>query len=192
MEDFKNYLNLLSPISNHSWEALKAFFKESELKKGEYFIHEGEIEYEFGFLAEGIMRAFYTNNEGKEYNKKFFTFPSIVGSYSSLITNKPSLFSQQALTRCRLFTANYTSLVNLYDSYPDLERWARMYAERYFVENEKKEVEIVLLEASERYLNFRANYPGLENKISQFHIASYLGISPTHLSRIRKEYYRRS
>jgi hypothetical protein len=75
--------------------------------------------------------------------------------------------------------------VNLYNTFPALERFARKLAESYFVLKEKREIELVLLEAGERYLIFQKEFPGLENRIPQYHIASYLGITPTQLSRIR-------
>ena len=97
-------------------------------------------------------------------------------------------FAQQALTDCVIYTCDFASLTNLYDECQDLERFARKIAEHYFLEKEKKEIEIVLLDASQRYILFKEEFPTLEQLISQFHIASYLGISATQLSRIRKQF----
>jgi CRP-like cAMP-binding protein len=73
----------------------------------------------------------------------------------------------------------------LYDQFEGLERIARKLAENYFMVKEQREIELVLLDASQRYRLFQQEYPGLENRIPQYHIASYLGITPTQLSRIR-------
>lgn len=162
------------------------FFSIRELKKGDFFSREGQIAKELAFLNSGVVRAFYTSQTGKEYTKRFFTSPSIIGSYSSLITETPSLYSQQALTTCNIFVANYKQVLELYDAHLDLERLARKFAENSFVFNEIKELEVVLLDATERYFRFKKEYPDLEEIIPQYHIASYLGISPTQLSRIRK------
>ncbi len=187
MQELRAYLNSFSPIQDKAWEALLECFTRSSLKKGEFFIREGEIAKSFGFLKSGVVRAFYRSSSMMEYNKRFFTVPSIVGSYSSLITGKPSLFSQQALLDCELMTAEYQSMVKLYDSFPDLERLGRRFAENFFVRNEQKEIEMALQNADTRYENFHIEHPGLEQLIAQYHIASYLGISPTQLSRVRKK-----
>ncbi|WP_441823560.1 Crp/Fnr family transcriptional regulator [Maribacter spongiicola] len=164
---------------------MKKLFTEHSLKKGEFFLKEGEVAKNFGFVKQGVVRAFYRNNEGIEYNKHFFTKNNMIGGYSSLVTQLPNTINQQALTDCDLLIGNYRKLTDLLDKHQDLERLLRKIAERYFVDKEKREVEIVLLEANKRYAIFQTEYPQLEQLIPQYHIASYLGITPTQLSRIR-------
>ncbi|HRI59666.1 MAG TPA: hypothetical protein PK228_08080, partial [Saprospiraceae bacterium] len=130
---------------------------------------------------------YFTNREGQEYNKQFFVGPSSIGGYSSLLTGKPHLIPQQALTDCVIWTADYRAISSLFDNFTDLERLARKIAEYYFLEKEKKELEIVLLDANERYRIFQKEFPDVEQLIPQYHIASYLGISAVQLSRIRHQ-----
>jgi len=158
-----------------------------KLSAGEFFVKEGEYAKYFGFLESGIMRAFFVNQEGKEYNKNFFIGPSIIGAYTSLLTNKRNKIAQQALTECAGYKASYDAITQLYDTHQDIERLSRKIAEHYFLEKEKKELEIALLDADKRYLILQEEYPDLEQKIPQYHIASYLSISPTQLSRIRRK-----
>ncbi|MDW7693043.1 Crp/Fnr family transcriptional regulator [Flammeovirgaceae bacterium SG7u.111] len=185
MKDLYNFLNTISLIQENTWNEVKTLFTECSLKKGEFFLKEGEVAKNFGFLQQGVVRAFYRNNEGVEYNKHFFTKNNMIGGYSSLVTQLPNSINQQALTDCDLLIGNYRKLTDLLDKYQDLERLLRKIAERYFVDKEKREVEIVLLEANKRYAIFQSEYPQLEQLIPQYHIASYLGITPTQLSRIR-------
>ncbi|MEI7584027.1 Crp/Fnr family transcriptional regulator [Runella sp.] len=187
MNELRTYFNAISPITDETWEKVRVLFSESQLKKSQLFIDEGQIAAKIGFLKSGVVRAFYRNSEGTEYNKHFFVPHSIVGGYASLITGKPNKIVQQALTDCQLLTADFRELSALYNSLPDLERVARKLAEFYFVDKEEREIEIVLLDADKRYAIFQKQYPGLEQIISQYHIASYLGITPTQLSRIRKK-----
>lgn len=187
MTNLKQFLYTLSPISELTWQQVKPLFAETTLKKGDYFIEEDQLATQFAFVQSGVIRGFYRDKQGTEYNKHFFVAPSIASGYTSLITGKPNQISQQALTDCLLLQANYQTFTALYDTYPDLERVGRRFAERYFVEKERKEIEIVLLDAENRYRLFLENYPGLEQHIPQYHIASYLGITPTQLSRIRKK-----
>ena len=187
VSDIQTFFNSLSPVSNESWEQFFALFTPKILKKGDYFITSGQTAKEIGFLETGVVRAFYRNNEGTEYNKHFFVNPCFIGGYSSLITGTPNQINQQALTECKILTAKYADIQSLYKTCPDIERAARILAELFFVQKEQREIEIVLLDADKRYEIFQKDFPQLEQQIPQYHIASYLGITPTQLSRIRKK-----
>jgi CRP-like cAMP-binding protein len=188
MNELKDYFNAISTLNESTWNKIFPFFKEDRLLKNEYFAKENKTARQIAFLKTGVVRAFFINQEGKDYNKQFFVGQSIIGAYTSLLTGNLNLIAQQALTDCVIYTCDYASLVKLYDEYPDLERFARKIAEYYFLEKEKKEIEIVLLDASQRYVLFKKEFPTLEQLITQFHIASYLGISATQLSRIRRQF----
>lgn len=187
MTAFKNFFNGLSPVSNESWDKFASMFTKKILKKGDYFITEGQIAKEIGFLERGIIRAFYRNDQAIEYNKHFFINPCFIGGYASLITGAPNQIIQQALTDCTIQVAKFKEIEGLYEMYPDIERAARKLAEQFFVQKEQREIEIVLLDADKRYEIFQRDFPQLEQLIPQYHIASYLGITPTQLSRIRKK-----
>ena len=187
MKDLQEYLNQISPISKATFEALEKCFRPIQLKKNEFFVREGEFAQQIGFLKNGIVRAFFLNQEGKEYSKQFFVGPSIIGAYSSLLTKQPNKIAQQALTDCEVLAADFSEIEKLYGEFHDLERLGRKIAEFYFLEKEQKEIEMALLDADKRYLIMRERFPTIENIIPQYYIASYLGISPTQLSRIRKK-----
>lgn len=187
MKEFEKYLNSINPITQKAMQTLKQCFKATELKAGDYFAKEGAHANQIGFLKIGIVRAFFLNQEGKEYNKQFFVGPSIIGPYSALLTKSPNRIAQQALTDCELLIADFSALEKLYDEFHDIERLGRKLAEFYFLEKEQKELEMALLDADKRYLIMRERFPTIESKIQQYHIASYLGISPTQLSRIRRK-----
>lgn len=187
MNELKDYFNSISKLHESTWERILPFFMEDKLIKNEYFARENKTTHQIAFLKTGVVRAFFINQEGKEYNKQFFVGQSIIGAYTSLLTGNVNLIAQQALTDCLIYTCDYKLLTNLYDECSDLERLARKIAEHYFLEKEKKEIEIVLLDASQRYILFKKEFPTLEQLISQLHIASYLGVSATQLSRIRRQ-----
>ena len=188
MKSLSSFFNAISPLKEKTWEALLPLFKETTLSANEYFVRENEVARKIAFLESGVVRAFFINQEGKEYNKQFFVGPSSIGGYTSLLTGKANLIPQQALTECKIWSCEFRSLTDRYDQYPDLERLSRKIAEYYFLEKEKKELEIVLLDASQRYRIFQKEFPTLEQLIPQYHIASYLGISATQLSRIRHQF----
>ena len=187
MKLLKQFYDSISPLKEDTWEEVLPLFQEERLSPNQYFIRENEVARKMAFLESGIVRAFFINHEGQEYNKQFFVGPSSIGGYSSLLTGKPNLIAQQALTDCLIYTCDFKLLCSYYVRFPDLERLARCIAEYYFIEKEKKELEIVLLDASQRYKIFQKEFPTVEQSIQQYHIASYLGISATQLSRIRHQ-----
>lgn len=158
MNELYQFLNSISPISPETWQKIKELQSEITLKKGEYFVKDGETAHQIGFLRSGIIRAFYRNDKGLEYNKHFFISNSFVAGYSSLITNLPSKISKQALTDCLLIVSNYDDICKLYNNHQDFERIGRRLAELFFVQKEQREIEIVMLEAEERYCNFQKQW----------------------------------
>ncbi|MEO0896868.1 MAG: Crp/Fnr family transcriptional regulator [Bacteroidota bacterium] len=186
-EEIYTFLNQISKLSSQTWSAILPYTKEIQLKKDDFFVREGQISQEIGILTQGIVRAYFTSKEGKEYNKTLFAAPNIIGSYVSLITGEPNRLPQQALTDCFVTTIPLHIIEDLSAEEIELERLRRKIAEHFFVMKEKRELEMALLQAEERYLIFRTEFPQAEQLIPQYHIASYLGISATQLSRIRKK-----
>ncbi|MEL6251835.1 MAG: Crp/Fnr family transcriptional regulator [Bacteroidota bacterium] len=185
MEFIRNFFSAISPLSDETWEEIKPLFTYRKLAPQEFFVKENSYARELAFLGKGCVRAFFTNASGKEYNKQFFVGPRLIGAYTSLLTGEKNLIPQQALTECDIWAVKYKELEKLFDRFHDLERIARKIAEYYFLEKERKELEMALKDATQRYAIFQAQFPGLEQEIPQYHIASYLSISPTQLSRIR-------
>ncbi len=186
-----DYIHEIQPVKEEVWSAFKNLFIEINLKKGMYFAQDHEMSRHIGFLTHGIIRAFYRNEEGVEYNKHFFIENTFVAPYSALITQSTNLINLQAISDCTLLVANYKEITNLYAQYHDLESFGRKLAERFFVHKEQREVQIVMLDADKRYRIFQEEFPGLEQLIPQYYIASYLGITPTQLSRIRRKFFER-
>ncbi len=187
MEKLVAYLNQISPIGKEASRLVYETFEPGFLEANECFVREGQYAQNVGFLESGIVRAYFVNDRGKEYNKQFFVGPSLIGAYTSLLTGKQNRIAQQALTDCRVWKAPFRRIEALFERYHELERLGRKIAEYYFLEKEKKELEMALLDAEKRYLILREEFPGIENEIPQYHIASYLGISPTQLSRVRNK-----
>ena len=185
MNELKIYLEKLIHFTENEMEIFTSLFFEVQLKKYDYFAKEGEYSSKLAFLSKGVMRAFFRNNSGKEYNKTFFTPSNFVAAYSSITSKQKNLINIQCLTDCTIYVANFREITKLYNDYPKIERLARIIAEYKFAIKERREIELVTLDASKRYEIFKKEHPNLENQISQYHIASYLGVSPTQLSRIR-------
>ncbi len=179
-------INHIHPLSDEASNDLKKLFTDKELDRNEYLLREGERARYCYFLIEGVIRVFY-NNDGNEYNKTFFiqnTFPTAL---TSLLSKRASQLSFQALTKCRLVQFSYQSFRELFISHRSLESLMLAIMEGEWIKKERHDIRMVTNDATANYLIFRDEYPQLENQIPQYHIASYLGITPIQLSRIRAQ-----
>ncbi len=187
MEILKQYVDRIIPLDDRDWGAFSILFREKYLRKGEYFSDAGNVAGQLGLLLQGIGRSYYQNNEGLEYNKHFFVPVQLIGAYGSLLSGQPSQISIQALTDCKLLVADFPSIVALYDEHPKIERMFRLLSQHLYSVKEKKEIEMAMMHAEERYFLFLKEFPEMENLIPQYQIAAYLNITPTQLSRIRSK-----
>ncbi len=94
MKNIISFLKNISPLTQKTLALVGSVFVLDELKKGDYFVREGEYANEIAFLESGVVRAFYINKQGKEYNKTFFVGPAIIGSYAALISNEKNRLPQ--------------------------------------------------------------------------------------------------
>jgi CRP-like cAMP-binding protein len=187
MEKFLSYISAIQPLEPTAIAVVREVFRPLDLKKGDFFAVEGEYSARLGFVLEGVLRAYYQSPSGQQYNKSLFVGPGFFGALSSLISGRRNQIFIQALTPCRVLTVPYTELKALYDEYHSIERLARRVVEQIFIEKEQREIDLVTLDATARYIKLQTSHPGLEQQIPQYQVASYLGISPTQLSRIRAE-----
>ena len=98
MNELKIYLETLVPFTESEMEVFISLFSEIQLKKKDYFAKEGEFSSKLAFISNGVMRAFFRNKSGNEYNKTFFTPLSFVAAYSSITTKQKNLINIQCLT----------------------------------------------------------------------------------------------
>ena len=187
MEGFREYINNYVKLDDDTFKELKGIFKEKDLDKKEIFSKEGEYAKHFGFLAKGIVRSFIRTDDGKEYTKQFFIGPTMIEAYGSILTRQPNRIVQEAQTKCNLWKADYSKIEMLYEKHHKIERIGRKIAEFYYLEKERSIIEFAAFDATKRYLLLKDRFLNTETKIPQYHIASYLGITATQLSRIRKK-----
>lgn len=155
------------------------------LERGEYFLMAGDVPQYIGFVISGLLRLFYIDNDGVEINKHFCVENTLAISYSAFLQREESKFYVQALEDAKLLVIDHETYTDLLNGHICWQIVARKLAQMLFILKEKREFEFLLNNAQQRYLQFLKDYPNLENRLSQYHIASYLGITPESLSRIR-------
>jgi CRP-like cAMP-binding protein len=180
------YLNAIYPLEPDTWAALEPLFQAVRVAKGAHLVSAGRPSTRLGLLEAGWVRAYYVSADGTEYSKYLFHGPALVGDYASLLTGELVRTPQQALSECIVHLADWPRVERLFDRHRDLERLARRFAELLYLENEKREIELVTLPATERLRLLLERHPTIEQDLPKYQIAAHLGITPTQLSRIRR------
>lgn len=183
----KQYLEAFNVFTNKDIENLIPLFSTRKLSKSDFFIREGETCKEVAFVLSGIFRSFYVSNEGDEITY-CISFPNnLMSAYSSFITGQSTLESIQAITTVELLVIPKNIIDNLANENPNWIKFLKIVAEQQYVELEKRIFQIQKNNALQRYKELMENNPEYIQNIPLHYLASYLGITPRHLSRIRKE-----
>ncbi len=162
-------------------------FQPVSVRKGAFLLRAGEVPRTLGFVVSGVIRLFFITPDGDEITRSFRIEKSFVSSYSALLLGEPSRLFLQALEPSFLLVTPYNAYQELTAGHPCWQIMDRKFAQLLFIRQEQRECELLLDDATTRYVKFRADYPGLEERVKQHHIASYLGITPVTLSRIRAQ-----
>ncbi|MBU2513569.1 Crp/Fnr family transcriptional regulator [bacterium] len=173
------------PISE--WQKAIGLLNLLHLKKNEYFIRQGASPDRLALIVSGIFRVFCITESGDEKTLSFRNKGQFLAAYTPFIENRETWYSIQALESSDLVYLSLEDYKKLLSGHSCWEKIAKEYIVRLFIEKEDRERSFLTENAKTRYLRFKNSFPGLEQRISQFHIASYLGISPVSLSRIRGE-----
>ncbi len=178
-------LSQFAPMDDEAWTALSDLFVHKSLKRNEFLYREGDRPHNGSMLLSGVLRVFYTKQDGVEYNKNFFIPGMSPTPITALVTGQPCAISFQALTDAELMTFNFAQFLALADQHESLRKLYTKILEQLWIHKEQQEIQMVTNDAQTNYDLFRKKFPGLEQQIPQYHIASYLGITPIQLSRIR-------
>src|SRR5690554_3494538 len=149
MNELKAYLETFIHFTESEMEVFISLFSEIKLKKKDYFAKEGEFSSKLGFVSNGVLRAFFRNNSGNEYNKTFFTPSSFIAAYSIITTKHKHFSSSQSLTDSTLIITHFKQITSINKKYPKFESRTRVIAENKFALKEKREIELITLEATE-------------------------------------------
>ena len=186
--ELRDYLSQMVVMDYESFRAFLNIGRMEILRKGELFVKEGKFCRELCYIFSGYFRYFHLY-DGREVTRDFIFSKTITTSFSSLITQMPSSVSIQALEDCELFVFPYSRLLALYESHPKLERVARIHAEQAFISLERYHISHLNDSAKERYKKLIDREPEMVQKIPLQYLASFLSITPQHLSRIRREMF---
>lgn len=184
MESLKDIFIEKLGLEIHHLEKFNSVMQTKTLKKKEYLIREGSVCEFIGIVTSGRLRS-YVQNDGEEFNNDFFLENSFVTAYTSYLTQSPTNCNIEALADSEIVFITFTQFNKLIDEDVRFLKLAKYISDIFFIRKCKRETSFLKNSASERFELLCRTYPGIEQQISQYHIASYLGIKPESLSRIK-------
>jgi CRP-like cAMP-binding protein len=174
-------------VTINDWNTFSPFFYSRTLSQHEHWIKAGDVCMELCYILEGLIRVYYIDESGNEVNQHFYQAGEVIAPINAIISKEPCQYFIQALEPTRLMLADYNELYAQGYNNPEWLRLEVKMLQRVFVKSARHEARLLLGNADQRYLWFKKAYPELLERLAQYHIASFLGITPVSLSRLRKK-----
>ena len=174
-------------LTNTEVDFLTSRLSSRKYLKGQYILQQGDISKTECFIISGCTKMFYLDDKGQEHIIMFSIEDWWTSDLGSFISQTPSDFNVQCLEKTEIIQFSYDNIEEIFFEIPKLERFFRKIIEKAFVASQKRIIRNFSLTAKERYVIFSNNYPKMEQRIPQYMIASYLGITKEFLSKIKKQ-----
>jgi CRP-like cAMP-binding protein len=177
---------LFRSLSAPTVSALERLAVRRTFPKGGWLLEGGDRADWLFLLTRGLVREFYVTEAGLEHTRAFIDTGAITGSLLDVLSGEPAVTWIQALEATEALAWRYADFDALARRTPELETVARRHAEALAVRKTRREFEMLALAAPERLARWRQEQPGVDQRITRKLLASYLGITPVHLSRITR------
>ncbi|WP_040281089.1 Crp/Fnr family transcriptional regulator [Psychroserpens damuponensis] len=156
-------------------------------KKGDTIIKVGDVVNDIYFITEGCLRTFYTDDQGKDHTIQFGIKDWWISDFTAFFSLTKAIMTLEVLQDATLFKISRSDRAYLFQTLPSTETHIRKKLESAFAAFQKRTISNLSETVKERYIRFNDEFPHIEKRIKNYHIASYLGITTESLSRIRKE-----
>ena len=182
-----DYISKYVTLTNTEEQFLTSRLLSRKYIKGQYILQQGDISKTECFIISGCTKMFYLDDKGQEHIIMFSVEDWWTSDLGSFISQTPSDFNVQCLENTEIIQFSYDNIEELFSEIPKLKRFFRKIIEKALVASQKRIIRNFSLTAKERYLIFMENYPKIEQRIPQYMIASYLGITKEFLSKIKSQ-----
>ena len=183
LQYFDSYL----PLDEHEKEALLDRVAERTIKRRQFILQHGDVCRHYTFVVSGCFKMYGVDKNGSEHNIQFAAEDDWISDIGSFHSEKASSLYIEAMEPATILQIEKKNLIYLYTNYPKFDRNFRVIIENKFVELQNRVLQNISSTSEERYLSFLDQYPTLSNRIPNTQIASYLGITPEFLSKIRNQ-----
>ncbi len=187
MHPLHEHINRQIKLSNADFDTLIGYFKTVHFKKGDQIIlPQQSITHQY-FVLKGCLRTFLLDANGKEHTIQFAVENWWVSDYIAYYKNTDAVLTVECIEDCALLKIDQADIHVLFDKVPLVERFFRLQLENAFVAFQTRILSNLRETAEKRYLLFIKAYPDIEQRVKNYQIASFLGITPESLSRLRKQ-----
>lgn len=187
-DNFQKYGKLFQVDAEH-FEEFFSLLKSITLEKSDFFLQQEEKCQYIGFVKDGTMRSFYNNENGNDISFIFHFKNQFFTDYESILCDKKSNLNIQAIHKSELLLLHKDDLQKLYNKEAYWQEFGRKMTEKLYLDSKKRIEDLLYYTPEKRYTNLLKENPLVFQEIHQKHIASYLGITPQSLSRIRKRIF---
>lgn len=168
-------------------QKIHKFHQKTELKKGDFLLKEGNVADEYYIIEKGLVRSYVLDYDNNDITTDFFTEGEIVIAPSSLFQRIPSQENIQTMTDCTLWKIEYNAFQELFHNIEGFREWGRVWFSYQLFNMKQRSLDMITLTAKDRYLKLLKEKPNVFQNAPLKQIATFLGITDTSLSRIRKE-----
>lgn len=174
-------------LTKNAIETIADAHQSMSVKKGQLLLETGKIAHEYYLIEQGLFRSFSYDYNGNEVTTGFNGHNEILIEVSSLFQRIPSRENLQALTDGKLWKIDLTTFQGLYESIDGFSEWGRSWMSNQLFQAKQRSIDMVTISATDRYIRLVDESPQIIQQAPLKHIASYLGVTDSSLSRIRKE-----
>ena len=197
MHQLKQYINNFIPLNDNDWHKMMKLFKSYSYKKGEFIYGSSDIPAEVNFIVKGVVRSFKMEEDGKDFTWAFYYLNDevmehrmisdvCVVDYASFLRNRSAELAFEVMEDCTVMTITKQDLFKLYQSDEKWQMFATKIAEDAYCATRDRTLTLLTKNAKERLEILEAYFPDIFKRVSQQHIASYLGITRQSLNRLRR------
>ena len=188
MAQLKAVLEEQTSVSEEVYQKLVSIATTSTLNPDEFWLESGMISTHIAFIESGYMRRFYLLENGKDITDTFFFEGNFSGDLPSILSGEPTYASEVAVEPTKLVIWNYEELNRLALENHGVEHLLRVVTQFGFASFYQRMKSFIIEKPAERYKRLITEQPNIMQRVKQYHIATYLGITPQHLSRIRAQW----
>lgn len=182
-----NHIKKYIDLNGEEEQLISACVERISIKKKEYLLKEGQLCKASYFVEKGCLRMFFISDKGDEQTTNFALENWWLSDYSTLLSEKPSLFYIQAIEQSDILVLTADQQEVLSKEIPKIERYFRLILQRAYGASQIRFKHTYNLSREDMYRNFQGLFPEFVNRVPQYMLASYLGFTPEYLSEIRKK-----
>ena len=185
-ELFLKKFNEIIPLTQEEQDIIKTYLIPKKLRKKQYLLQETDVCKYIAFVEKGALRAYTVSDNGAEHIIQFALEGWVISDLYSFLTGEPATYNIDALENAELLLISKTAHENLLQKLPKYETYTRLQLTGAYIAMQRRLTSIISLSLEDRYNYFTSLYPDIIQRVPQHMIASYMGLTPETLSRVRK------